>query len=141
MRRLAASVTALADCFALYNQKMPLLQIHYSKNLDATVRAEALVGALHRAALATGEVAQAALRTFARPYDTYAIGDENPDNAFIHIILRMRKRDPEAQRAIGDAVFAALTEFMEAEYQRRPLSLSLEIIDIDTWRRNNMHAK
>ena len=118
---------------------MPLLQIHYSDNLSRDVSVDKLVDTMHAAALATGEVAPAALRTMAIALSTYAIADKDPSNAFVHVIVRVRKRGIEVMRRLGDELFAALSEFMEEQYQQRPLSLSLEFVEIDAWRRNNMH--
>ena len=120
---------------------MPLVQIQYSGNLEGEVEIPALVGRVHEAGLGTGEFAVAALRTMATPLRHYAVADRAKDNAFVHVIVRMKKRDEGMKRKIGDALFDALSEFMDGQYEKRPLSLSLEIVDIDTWRKNNMHER
>lgn len=120
---------------------MPLIQINYSANLDGAVKIKDLVDNLHDAGLKTGAFPVAALRTMAVPMRDYAIADRDPNNAFVHLVVRMRKRNEQERKAIGDAIFGALAGFMDAEFSKRPLSLSLELIDIDTWRKNNIHDK
>ncbi len=120
---------------------MPLLQINYSANIEADIDISRLAAAVHEAGLATGHIKTAALRTMARPWRTYVIADGKPENAFVHIIARVKAREKQAMKEIGDAVFKVLTDFMEEQYRSRPLSLSLEIIEIDTWRRNNIHER
>lgn len=120
---------------------MPLLQIHYSGNLEQAIEVGELVRTLHAAALGTGQVPKGGLRTMAHPYRHYAIADEDPGNAFVHVVARLKGRDPDTMGAIGDALFKALSGFMEEQYRSRPLSLSLELVEVDTWKRNNMHEK
>lgn len=134
------NLTNVLKIVIMSTNSMPLLQIHYSKNLDDRMAVAELIDDIHRAALSTGEIPEGGLRTMALPHHHYAIADKNADNAFVHIIARMKKRDELVMRKIGDTLFAALSDFMDAEFQRRPLSLSLEFVEISTWRRNNMHA-
>lgn len=120
---------------------MPLIQIQYSANLDGPVAIPELVGRIHEAGLGDCGLPLAALRTMAFPVRDYAVADRNPENAFVHVIVRMRRRDEEERKKIGDALFGALTTFMDSQFKARPLALSLEFVEIDTWRKNNMHDR
>ncbi len=51
-------------------------------------------------------------------------------------------RDMATRKAAGEAVFAALSAFLDPVFARRTLSLSFEIKEIDpdlNWKRNNLH--
>ncbi len=120
---------------------MPLLQIHYSSNLDGPIAVRELVRALHAAALGTGQIPKGGLRTMAHRHDDYEIADGDPENAFVHVVARLKGRDPDTMGAIGDTLFKALSGFMDGQYRSRPLSLSLELVEIETWKRNNIHGR
>ena len=121
---------------------MPHLTIEYSGNLETRVDLQALVQQLHDAALATGIFPEKGLRTRAAPRDVYRIADGHPDNAFIHVLVRIGSgRDLETRRRAGAAIFAALVEATRTDQDHRPLALSLEIQEIHpdlTWKHNNL---
>ena len=47
------------------------------------------------------------------------------------------RSEEELQRA-GDLIFAALTEFLDPLYCKRPLAISMEFVEISTWKQNNL---
>ena len=120
---------------------MPLIQIQYSKNLEDKVAISELVGKVHEAGLDTGEISKAALRTMAMPLVDYAIADKDPANAFVHVIVRLKKREEKIRTMVCERIFNTVTDFFDEEYNKRPLSLSLEYIEIDTLRKNNIHER
>lgn len=124
---------------------MPHLTAEYSSNLEPELDVPALLGALHQAALDTGVFELGALRTRAARREHYRIADGDPENAFVHVTLRLRSgRDLATLKACGERVFAALTAALEPQYARRGLGISFEIQEIHpelNFKRNNLHER
>ncbi len=72
----------------------------------------------------------------------YRIADRHPDNAFVHLILKLgHGRSMEVKKAFGEKIFAALCELLEPVSATSPLAISFEIQEIDpdlTWKKNNL---
>lgn len=121
---------------------MPHLIIEYSKNLRDAIGPDAMVDALHTAAVATGEFPAMSLRTRAVERDCYRVGDGHPENGFVHIVLRIRPGRERARKTeIGEAVFAAALAHLKSTFETRPLGLTFEVQDIDIafrFLKNNM---
>lgn len=122
---------------------MAHIVIEYSANLRGQIEFPRLLDAIHRAALATGIFPIGGLRTRAYAADHYQIADGNPDNAFVHTLLRVgHGRDLETRKRACEAVFAAVCDELVNLSQRIPLALSLELLEIDpvlTLKKNNLH--
>jgi 5-carboxymethyl-2-hydroxymuconate isomerase len=80
-----------------------------------------------------------------RAYETshYLLADGHPDNAFVHIMLRVgHGRDLETRKRACDAIFTAACEHLDELYRKIPLGISLEMQEIDavlTCKKNNLH--
>ena len=102
-----------------------------------------LLTALRDSALATGIFPAGGIRVRAYKADHYLIADGHPDNAFVHIMLRIgHGRDAQTRKAACDAIFAAACGHLKALYDRKPLGISLEMQEIDpvlTCKQNNLH--
>lgn len=111
---------------------MPHQIVEYSANLEEVVDIHALISCLHEAALATGVFPLAGLRTRAARRDHYRIADGNPDNAFVHVLLRIGfgRSLADRQRA-ADSISEALFDFLGGASAERPLAISLDIQEID----------
>jgi 5-carboxymethyl-2-hydroxymuconate isomerase len=122
---------------------MPHILVEYSANLDGHIDITGLVVAIHEAALATGVFPLGGTRTRAARHDIYAIADQHPDNAFIHVQLSIAEgRDTATRHRAGETIFAALTSATEKVCNRHPLALSLSISEIDSatsFKKNNIH--
>ena len=60
--------------------------------------------------------------------DDYLIVDGHPDNAFVHVTLRIgHGRSDEQKAALGARVFEALTAALAPQMASRPLGLSMQI--------------
>ena len=122
---------------------MPHLTVEYSANLEPDVDAARLVATVHDAALATGIFPEGGIRTRAARREVYAIADGHPDNAFVHLAIRIgagRSRTPASRR--GQTIFAALTAALEDIFTARPLGISMELTESNpemSWKRNNLH--
>lgn len=112
---------------------MPHLTIEYSANVADHHDIDALVDAVHAAAIANGLPAIDALRTRAVARQHYCIADGHSHNAFIAIAARVGPgRDSDTKRSYLEAVLDAA----EAEVGRvadSPLAIawSIELAEID----------
>lgn len=122
---------------------MPHLIVEYSANLEDDLAMRAVVDALHGAALETGVFPIGGLRVRAAKRDLYRIADGYPDNAFIHVQARIGAgRPPEVRAKAAETIFERLKATTADVFARRPLGLSLEIVEIDpigSLKHNNLH--
>lgn len=119
---------------------MPHIWIEYSANLDLDTRK--LMREVQDAAVGDGSLYPlAGARTRALRIDDYLIVDGHPDNAFVHVLLRIgHGRSTAQQAALGERVFQALERALAADMARRPLGISLQIQEADpvlNYKRNN----
>ena len=70
---------------------MPHIIVEYSSNLDNAMDVQGLLNALHQAMIESGQAPLEGIRTRAERREHYCVADRNPDNAFVHIIVRMRE--------------------------------------------------
>lgn len=110
---------------------MPHIWIEYSGNLDLDTRA--LMRAVQHAAVGDGSLFPlAGARTRALRVDDCLIVDGHPDNAFVHVVLRIGHGRSDAQKAaLGERVFHALTTALAPHMAARPLGISMQIEEAD----------
>ena len=117
--------------------------IEYSANLRGQFDLESFLGAVHGAALATGVFPIGGIRTRAYAAEHYVIADANPDNAFVHISLRVgHGRDVETRKKACEAIFGVACQQLGAVFERLPLGIALEMQEIDpvlSFKKNNLH--
>lgn len=118
--------------------------VEYSANLRGQLDFQGLLHALRDSALASGVFPLGGIRIRAYQADHYLIADGHPDNAFVHIMLRVgHGRDLQTRKRACDVIFAAACERLQPLYDRLPLGISLEMQEIDavlTAKQNNLHA-
>jgi 5-carboxymethyl-2-hydroxymuconate isomerase len=121
---------------------MPHQIIEYSANLETRLDIESVVDGLHEAAMAVDGLPLGGLRTRAAKREAYQVADRHPDNAFVHVILKLGHGRPlEKRREFGEALFAALCDLLEPVSSTSPLAISFEIQEIHpdlTWKKNNL---
>jgi 5-carboxymethyl-2-hydroxymuconate isomerase len=121
---------------------MPHQIIEYSANLESRMDIQTLVDGLHDTAVGIEGLPIGGLRTRAQRRENYRVADGHPDNAFVHLILKLGHGRPlEKRREFGDAIFAALCELLEPVSSTSPLAISFEIQEIHpelTWKKNNL---
>jgi 5-carboxymethyl-2-hydroxymuconate isomerase len=122
---------------------VPHIVLEYSANLSGQVDFKAFLHALRDSALATGVFPLGGIRVRAFQADHYLIADGHPDNAFVHIMLRVgHGRDLETRKRACEAIFATACEHLQPLYDRLPLGISLEMQEVDavlTAKKNNLH--
>lgn len=121
---------------------MPHQIIEYSANLESRIDIESIVDGLHEAAMGIDGLPLGGLRTRAAKRENYQVADRHPDNAFVHVILKLgHGRPAEKRREFGEALFAALCDLLEPVSSSSPLAISFEIQEIHpelTWKKNNL---
>ncbi len=112
---------------------MPHIWIEYSANLEGSVDLPELMTAVQAAAIGDGTVFPlAGARTRAVRVDTYRVADGHPDNAFVHVQLKVGHGRPLADReAAAQRTFAALQTALAPVMAQRPLGLTLQLDEAD----------
>ena len=117
--------------------------IEHSDNLRGRLDVPQLVQTLHQAALGTGIFPIGGLRTRAYATSAYCIADGHPDNAFVHVAVRIGQgRDRATQRAACERIFAAACAHLGALFETAPLAISVEMAELDpelSLKKNNVH--
>ncbi len=123
---------------------MPHQIVEYSSNLESQVDIAAMIRLLHETVAGIDAFPRAALRTRVARRDQYCIADHHPDNAFVHVLLRIASgRSPEVKKAAGDRIFRVLCDYLAPVQASTPLGISFEIQEIDPvfrWKKNNLPA-
>lgn len=121
---------------------MPHQIIEYSDNLEPTLHINSLVALLHATAAAIDALPVAGLRTRAVSREHYQIADTHPDNAFVHVVLRIAHgRSLEVKQAAGEEIFDVLCDYLGPISDSSPLAISFEMQEIDPnlrWKKNNL---
>lgn len=122
---------------------MAHIVIEYSANLGNSLDLPSFLAAVHESALATGIFPIGGVRTRAYAAEHYRIADGQPDNAFVHVALRVGYgRDVNTRKQACEAIFGTICARLQHLYDRLPLGISLEMQEIDpvhTLKKNNLH--
>ena len=122
---------------------MPHFTLQYSANLEAHVDIADVVEVVRRAAVETGIFPLGGIRVRAVRCEHYAIGDGNPDLAFLDMVLRLGEgRDLSTRKAAGEHIFRALSAHLDPVFAKCKFALSfdMQINDKETsWKRNDIH--
>ena len=110
---------------------MPHIMVEYSANLDKSMDVPGLLNAAHQAMIESGAAPLEGIRTRAMRREHYCVADRNPDNAFVHIIVRMREGRPkEVYQKVGEMIMAAAEKSLEQTLKKHPMQLALEMHEI-----------
>ncbi len=99
-----------------------------------TLDAQALVDALHQAVTGQRVADVAAIRTRAERRETFRVADRNPENGFVHIVVRGCATDGRKRcvQKVGEVLLAAAeTRACEPHSRRTRSPLTVEIHEID----------
>src|SRR5690625_2233193 len=107
---------------------MPHLIVYYSSNMAPYIDMLDLLRALHRAADATGLFAPHTIRTRALCAQDFVVGQGTPDDAFVHIDVRIRPgRTESEQKNLLQTLNETLDPYLGQAYQHLRIGISLEI--------------
>ena len=122
---------------------MPHIIIEYSANLDELTDIDALVAAVHQAALDDGLPALGALRTRAAPRHQYRIADGDPAYGFVSVTARIGPgRAPEAVERFLTRLMDTVDQALAPLLPDHPVALSAEVQMIDpALRINRNHVR
>jgi 5-carboxymethyl-2-hydroxymuconate isomerase len=117
--------------------------IEYSAGLRGRLDLPEFLTAVHQAALATGVFPIGGIRTRAYAAEDYVIADGHPENAFVHLSLKVgHGRDLQTRKRACEAIFEAACRYLAPIFEAVPLGISLEMQEIDpvlTFKKNNLH--
>jgi len=108
---------------------MPHIWIEYSANLRPDLNLPSLMKKVQDTAIGDGSVFPlAGARTRGVCIDDYLVVDGHPDNAFVHVTLKIgHGRDDATKKALGDRTFDALREHLAPIMEQRPLGITMQI--------------
>lgn len=122
---------------------MPHFIIEYSANLDEVIKIKRLFSNLQDAALETGVFPLGGIRFRAIRCEDYLIADGDPNNAFVHMTLKLgHGRGSEVRKDVGERLFKVLKEHFDKVFKNRPLAVSFELVELDaelSFKENNIH--
>lgn len=124
---------------------MPHLIIEYSSNIEQEIDLDGLIEELHDTAVGTGVFPLGGIRTRASRREDYRIADGNPENGFVFLTVRYGAgRELETLRTAGQLIFDVLCRRLDELYNSIPLSLGMEMQEIDpnlSFKKNNIHER
>ena len=122
---------------------MPHIIIEHSANVADLTDIDALVLAVHEAALDDGLPSLDALRTRAAPRDHYRIADGNPAYGFVAVTARIGPgREPETVQRFLNRLIDTVDEVLAPLQPDHPVAISAEAQLIDpTMRINRNHIR
>jgi 5-carboxymethyl-2-hydroxymuconate isomerase len=124
---------------------MPHLIIEYSSNIEDQIDLPGLIEELHTTAVSTGVFPLGGIRTRAARRSDYRIADGDPENGFVFLTVRYGAgRTIETLKAAGETIFDALCARLTDLYDSIPLSLGMEMQQIDpelSFKKNNIHQR
>jgi 5-carboxymethyl-2-hydroxymuconate isomerase len=122
---------------------MPHIIVEYSANVAQRTDIPELLTCLHEAALETGVFPIGGIRSRALERTTYRIADGDPRYGFVYIVMRIGQgRDQATKKAAAEAVFQAASRHLDGVFAGDPISLALEMQEIDSslsFKRNTIH--
>lgn len=111
---------------------MPHVTVEYSSNIAEHHDIDALVVAVHEAALAHGLPPADGHRTRAAERAHYAIADQDPDHGFVAIHCRIGPgRDAEAKQSFITQLLDAAEAQLGSEASPLAIMWSIELTEID----------
>lgn len=125
---------------------MPHVIIEYTANVEVDARIPELMRLLNGVLIGHADVfPTGGIRTRALRLDQYRMADGAEDDAFIHVVFRIKAGRPKAVTGpICAELFAALRAHLADVFARRNLGLTLELEEFDTHGfhvENNVHAR
>ncbi|MFW8566573.1 5-carboxymethyl-2-hydroxymuconate isomerase [Orrella sp. 11846] len=122
---------------------MPHAWIEYSKNIKDRSEIKTLKHTVYRSALESGIFPVGGVRVRSQMIDDYIVGDDHPDNSFVHIVLRIGAgRDLETKKKAADMIFEAVKAHLKPLHEAVPLAVAFEVQEMSAdlnYKYNNLH--
>ncbi|MDR0252982.1 MAG: 5-carboxymethyl-2-hydroxymuconate Delta-isomerase [Brucellaceae bacterium] len=112
---------------------MPHIWVEYSTNLEDSIDVPEMLKTVQDAFIADGEIFPfAGARTRGVPVQNYLVVDGHPDNAFVHVLLKIAAgRSEEDKKAGASRVFEKLKDLLAPVSAARPLGISVQMDEAD----------
>lgn len=112
---------------------MPHIWVEYSANIEQELDVPVLLKTAQDALIDDSSIFPfAGARTRGVRVDNYLIVDGHPDNAFVHVLIRIaRGRSEEDRKAAGERVFTAVKTYLADMMASRALGLSVQMEEGD----------
>ena len=111
---------------------MPHFSIEYSANLESLIDMKNFCDLIRKAGLETKVFPMAGIRVRALKCEHFSIADNDPNNGFIDISIRLREgRDLETRKMATSHIFAIVENYLKPIMENHPLALSMEMRNID----------
>ncbi len=124
---------------------MPHLIVEYSANVEPEIDLPSLMAKLRDTAVQSGFMALGGIRVRAERRDQYLVADGDPENGFVHIMVRLAQGRPvEIRRQFSDQLYDIASEHLDALFEQRGFGLSIELVEIaleTSRKRNNLHER
>ena len=124
---------------------MPHLIVEYSANIESEIDLPRLMEKLRDAAVQSGVMALGGIRVRADRRDQYLIADGDPENGFVHIMVRLAYgRSLEIRKQFSDRLYAIANEHLNALFDQRGFGLTIELVEIEpetSRKRNSLHER
>ena len=112
---------------------MPHMTIEYSANVENIVDMQKLCELFREAMLETKLFPRAGIRVRAIKCEAYAIADGSGGNYFIDILIRIGQgREVLLRKQALTSIFEKAKVFLEPQIKAHPLSISIEMREIDS---------
>lgn len=122
---------------------VPHAWIEYSANIQQEPEVQALKQTLRDAIVEAGIFPLAGVRIRAAAIDDYLVADDDPENAFVHVALRVGAgRDEATRKKAADGIFARITAALARLSAAGPLAIAFEVQEMDkllNYKANNLH--
>ena len=124
---------------------MPHLIVEYSANIEEEIDLLGFMEKLRDAAVQSGVMALGGIRVRAERRDQYLIADGDPENGFVHIMVRLAQGRPlEVRKQFADDLYALASEHLDAIFGLRGFGLTIELVEIEpetSRKRNSLHER
>lgn len=111
---------------------MPHLVLEYSNNLDLAEDFNSLFQQLHQLLAEKLPTDLANCKSRCIPHALFFIGDQNENNAFLHLTLKILPgRSDSLKRQLGEELLKCLSLFLKEKKTNLKINLSVEILDSD----------
>jgi len=106
---------------------MPHCIIEYAQSVESVVSADVLMNTVYKGTVKSGLFSASDIKVRAIAYRDYMSGDENAEQCFVHVCLKILSgRTLEQRTALSQSVLQELSELFTES-----ISLTVEVVDME----------